>query len=185
MTTEDHSDNTMMMNPSDVSAVLNLNPNTLRKYSITLEKASHVFYKSNQGKRGYSDRDVVLLRRFIELKDSTDITLEKAAEQVVAWHKQYNRTPSVTNESEKIQRYEDVIERLEDKIDKQGELLEKLVHKLDTQQRYIDQSLEDRDKKMMNYIRENQEKTKHLLETTVHKDKDEDRKGFFQRLFGK
>jgi DNA-binding transcriptional MerR regulator len=171
----------ILMNPSDVCTILNIKDPTLRKYALLLKKAGYVFYTNGQGKRGYSNTDVIVLKRFIEVKEKESITVEQAAKQVMAWVRESSITVRATDEEKKDKLYNTAIKELTEKVDKQTELLEKqsellemLTERLDSQQRYIDQKLEERDYKL----------TQHLLEVSAANE-EKNKKGFFQRLFGK
>jgi DNA-binding transcriptional MerR regulator len=171
----------ILMNPSDVCTILNIKDPTLRKYALLLKKAGYVFYTNGQGKRGYSNTDVIVLKRFIEVKEKENVTVEQAAKQVMTWVRESSITVRDTEENKKDKIYNTAIKELTEKVDKQNELLEKqgellemLTKKLDLQQRYIDDKLEERDHKL----------TQHLLEVAGSKE-EQNRKGFFQRLFGK
>lgn len=73
--------------PEDIATVLNIKPSTLRKYSLLLEQSGYNFKKNAQGHRWYSDTDLMALRKFITLKDSSGMTLEDSADAVFLWSK--------------------------------------------------------------------------------------------------
>lgn len=73
--------------PEDIATVLNIKPSTLRKYSLLLEQSGYLFKKNAQGHRWYSDIDLMALRKFITLKDSSGMTLEDSADAVFLWSK--------------------------------------------------------------------------------------------------
>lgn len=73
--------------PEDIATVLNIKPSTLRKYSLLLEQSGYIFKKNAQGHRWYSDTDLMALRKFITLKDSSGMTLEDSADAVFLWSK--------------------------------------------------------------------------------------------------
>lgn len=73
--------------PEDIATVLNIKPSTLRKYSLLLEQSGYLFKKNAQGHRWYTDTDLMALRKFITLKDSSGMTLEDSADAVFLWSK--------------------------------------------------------------------------------------------------
>lgn len=73
--------------PEDIATVLDIKPSTLRKYSLLLEQSGYLFKKNAQGHRWYTDTDLLALRKFITLKDSSGMTLEDSAEAVFLWSK--------------------------------------------------------------------------------------------------
>lgn len=76
--------------PEDIATVLDIKPSTLRKYSLLLEQRGYLFKKNAQGHRWYTDTDLLALRKFITLKDSSGMTLEDSAEAVFLWSKTEN-----------------------------------------------------------------------------------------------
>jgi DNA-binding transcriptional MerR regulator len=171
----------MFMNPGDVCTLLNIKDATLRKYALLLKKAGYVFFTDGQGKRGYNNEDVIVLKRLLEIKEKENVTIEQASKLVMAWVKSSSITVRATEEEKKNEVYNTAIKELSEKVEKQSELLEKqsellkvLTEKLDAQQRYIDDKLEVRDENLKQY----------LLQASAAKE-EENKKGFFQRLFGK
>lgn len=181
---DDVQTNIVLMNPSDVCALLDIKESTLRKYAGILKNAGYEFHVNDKGQRGYFDKDVVVLRRFLEVKASSDMTLEQAANAVISWVEQSDMSLRVIRESEIEKRYSNDINELKETIEKQNELLQALMQKMDRQQEYIDQSLEERDKKLMESIRISQETKQLLIESEAAKD-EERTKSFWSRLFGK
>lgn len=181
---DDVQTNIILMNPSDVCALLDIKESTLRKYAGILKNAGYEFHVNDKGQRGYFDKDVVVLRRFLEVKASSDMTLEQAANAVISWVEQSDMSLRVIRESEIEKRYSNDISELKETIEKQNELLQALMQKMDRQQEYIDQSLEERDKKLMESIRISQETKQLLIESEAAKD-EERTKSFWSRLFGK
>lgn len=181
---DDVQTNIILMNPSDVCALLDIKESTLRKYAGILKNAGYEFHVNDKGQRGYFDKDVVVLRRFLEVKASSDMTLEQAANAVISWVEKSDMSLRVIRESEIEKRYSNDISELKETIEKQNELLQALMQKMDRQQDYIDQSLEERDKKLMESIRISQETKQLLIESEAAKD-EERAKSFWSRLFGK
>lgn len=85
------------------------------------------------------------------------------------------------NTEEKMQK--DIAE-LQEQMRKQQEFNEVLVEQLKRQQTYIDEKLNERDRKLMDHMREQQEMQKQLAIAVEEKEKSK-RKGFFRRLFDK
>ncbi|EOP20093.1 hypothetical protein IIS_06029 [Bacillus cereus VD131] len=75
-----------LYSPSEVAEQLGIQSSTLRKYADVLEKEGYTFIKNERGHRKYSESDVMVLRKVINLKNDTDTTLENAAKQIVSWH---------------------------------------------------------------------------------------------------
>lgn len=186
--TSDTNEDKLLMNPSDVCTLLGIKESTLRKYALILQDAGYHFYTNNKGQRAYYDQDVTVIRRFIEIKKSTDMTLEQSANAVMTWVEQSNMSLRVTPKNNDFSRYDSDIKQMKETIEQQNQLLQKLVKKLDEQQKYIDERdkrMEERDKLLMASIRQSQEERQALLQQTAARLEDEKKKGFFSRLFGK
>lgn len=74
----------ILYSPSEVCDQIKVKDSTLRKYVIILEAAGYVFSRNNKGHRQYTDKDIVILKRFIAASKQPGIRLETAAEQIVS-----------------------------------------------------------------------------------------------------
>lgn len=72
--------------PKDMAQMLDLNSETLRKYALALENAGYLFSKTSGGHRKYYQQDVAALTQFKSLLNQNGMTLELAAQIVVAKH---------------------------------------------------------------------------------------------------
>ena len=71
----------------DLANDLNISPITLKKHSLLIEKLSEgdVLFKRNDDKsRIYTDTDVLLIRRTLDLRDKEGMTYENAVIKVLA-----------------------------------------------------------------------------------------------------
>ncbi|PFR34046.1 hypothetical protein COK29_33915, partial [Bacillus cereus] len=62
---------------------LGVSGSTLRKYSDVLEREGYVVKKNSRGRREYTDFDVFLIERLVDLSKQDGMTLEKAAKIIV------------------------------------------------------------------------------------------------------
>lgn len=67
----------------DVAKLLEVTPSTISKYYLLFEKNNYRFKRSNKGSLMFSDNDVELFRKLIELKNSPGLTVEKAVVQLL------------------------------------------------------------------------------------------------------
>ncbi|WP_255265225.1 DUF3967 domain-containing protein [Parageobacillus toebii] len=118
----------------------------------------------------------------MEIKQSSDMTLEQAAEAVMAWVRQSNMAVSVIEKKTESERYNDDIQALKEMVAKQNELLKELMMRLDQQQKYIEESLKKRDELLMQSLKESMETRKMIA---AAKEEEGKKKGFWARLFGK
>lgn len=160
--TNDTNDNQILMTAGDVCTLLSIKESTLRKYALILQDAGYHFHTNGKGQRGYYDKDVTVLRRFLEIKKSPDMTLEQSANAVLSWVEQSNISVRVIEKDEEKERYNDDIKELKELVTKQNELIKDLVTRMDQQQHYIDERLNKRDELLMESLRQSEE-TKQLL----------------------
>ncbi|WLR44499.1 DUF3967 domain-containing protein (plasmid) [Bacillus carboniphilus] len=168
---------------SDVSALLKIKESTLRKYCIMLEKVGYEFHKNELGHRGFFNNDVVTLRKLISLKNHPDMTLERACDAVMVWIKEEKVTEHDISETvvqdQHDERYNKLLEEFQQFKDQQFEFNKQLISKLEKQNEYINNRLEERDRKLMQEIRENLETRKMIAAA------EEPKKGFWGKLFGR
>jgi hypothetical protein len=68
--------------------------------------------------------------------------------------------------------------------EKQTKFNEELLKRLDQQQKYIDDRMNERDKRLIESLRESKEERQALLQIAAAQEEDK-KKGFFSRIFGK
>ncbi|WP_426940682.1 DUF3967 domain-containing protein (plasmid) [Bacillus mycoides] len=66
----------------DVYNRLKVSDSTLRKYVEVLQRESYIIKKNKQGKREYTEHDVMVIEKLIELSKHDGMTLEKAAKMI-------------------------------------------------------------------------------------------------------
>lgn len=170
----------------DVALKLDINPSTLRQWCLAMEKEGYEFHRNDKDQRIYYERDINLL---FELKNLIDKTRNRddAIKQVVS------RQKSVDNAEKML----GVIEKEHDNITVSKsdleELIQKSVEKAIEKEREamfkvfeikLNDTIEQRDRKLMESLRESQEERKVLLQIAAAQE-EEKKKGFFARLFGK
>jgi len=178
-------DSQILMGPGDVCTLLDIKESTLRKYALLLTDAGYQFHVNEKGQRGYFNEDVVVLKKFLEIKNNSDMTLKQSANAVMSWVNQSSMSLSVTRKEDEKDRYSDDIKELKETVNNQTELIKQLVERLDEQQKHNaerDRRLEERDRNLMEVMNKTLETRKELLEIAAAKEENE-KKGFFARLF--
>ncbi|PGM85632.1 hypothetical protein CN957_04710 [Bacillus cereus] len=66
----------------DVYSRLKVSDSTLRKYVEVLQRESYMIKKNKQGKREYTEHDVMVIEKLIELSKHDGMKLEKAAKMI-------------------------------------------------------------------------------------------------------
>ncbi|WP_241139403.1 DUF3967 domain-containing protein [Bacillus mycoides] len=67
---------------SEVYKRLGISDSTLRKYMEVLQREKFVVKKDNRGRRQYTEHDVMVIEKLIELSKHDGMTLEKAAKMI-------------------------------------------------------------------------------------------------------
>lgn len=176
--------------PSDMALMLQLKPATLRKYSALLEQYGYEIGRNSQGHRYYRDEDIITLRNIIAGNDS-GVSLEQSVQNVVSMDKDSSMTNDTNigesaNNSD-IQELKNMIQEQSDMISKQNEVIGQLSDRLDKQseqlsqqQEYIKTRLEERDQALLQSLDDKLESRKQIAAESQ-----EDKRGFFARLFNK
>ncbi|MBT2695428.1 DUF3967 domain-containing protein [Bacillus sp. ISL-55] len=147
---------------NDVAVTLQIQESTLRKYCLILEKNGHEFLKNEHGHRAFFDHDIIVLKKFKELKSGSDMTLEQASKAVIAWKNGNSITELDTQESSYVARYSDLLEEFKLFKQQQMEFNKELLSELKKQQDYINHHLEERDQKLMLSLKESLEAKQQL-----------------------
>lgn len=159
----------------EVAIDLDINGNTLRRWSIELEKAGYEFERNDKGHRIYYKRDIMALSDFQKMMEKTQ-SLDNTAKAIVSKVREQNNTEKtlsvIMENDDKIaltkEELEDVIQNAAEKT--AAILLEK-----------FNDSIERRDRELMIQIKQQQEFQKQLLETATVKEKG----SFLSWLFSK
>ncbi|PWE71504.1 hypothetical protein B1R38_20715 [Bacillus cereus] len=67
---------------SEVYKRLGISDSTLRKYMEVLQREKFIVKKDNRGRRQYTDSDIMVIEKLIELSKHDGMTLEKAAKMI-------------------------------------------------------------------------------------------------------
>ncbi|MGW6193943.1 DUF3967 domain-containing protein [Bacillus cereus] len=67
---------------SEVYKRLGISDSTLRKYMEVLQRENYAVKKDNRGRRQYTEHDVMVIEKLIELSKHDGMTLEKAAKMI-------------------------------------------------------------------------------------------------------
>lgn len=178
--TSDINPTAIIMSPNDVCTLLDIKESTLRKYALLLKNAGYAFHTNDKGQRAYYEKDVIVIKRFLEVKNNPDMTLEQSANAVMSWVKTSNVSlRDMTNNSVDT-RYNDDIKELKTTVQQQTDLIKELINKMDQQQKYIEKKIDERDAQLTMAIRAIQEQK--LIAAAKE---DESKKGFWSRLLGK
>jgi len=178
--------------PKEISLALDISDSTLRKWCLALEKNGYGFIRNDKKNRVFVESDILVLKHFQNLVKQHNMQLDNAAKLVIDRFGKGTfevRTDIVPAEKEENERdldrsNDEVLSTLLEYIRTQEAFNQELVHRLDQQQKYIDERLEERDKKLMQSVRKSQEERQAILQIAAAQENDK-RKGFLARLFNK
>ncbi|PHE38059.1 DNA-binding protein [Bacillus pseudomycoides] len=164
----------------EVAIHLEINVNTLRRWSLELEKAGYSFTRNEKEQRIYYKRDLVVLTDFQRLLGKTQ-SLENTAKAVVSKVKEENNAEKML--SVFVEKGDNIVftkEELEVLIQKTADESAKRTANILFEK--FNDSIERRDRELMFQIKQQQEiKQQQLLELAISKEKT----SFFSRLFKK
>ena len=166
---------------SDVYKRLEVKDSTLRKYVEVLQREGYNIKKGKQGRREYTERDVMVIEKLIELSKHDGITLEKAARLIVQKLENFNQNTNTeeTQETDLVpfhikqhlqQQYSVIAQEMnqsmleiEKRLSEQAEQSnEEIKASIEQHNERVEKRLEARDENLMKTLREIQE-TKRLM----------------------
>lgn len=176
----------------DIARLTDIAESTVRKYAQLLEKNGYLFVRNVSGSRIFTEQD---LKVMLELK--AEPKEERLIEDVASCIASKYRAKVVASEEERSDNMQvnqgfgtdmltilvEKVKELTDMNQRQMEFNKELLGKLDQQQTYIDQRLEERDRKLMESLRQSQEERQAFLQIATAKK--EKKNGFLSRWFGK
>ncbi|MGN4697863.1 DUF3967 domain-containing protein [Bacillus cereus group sp. MYBK185-1] len=166
---------------SEVAKNLGIGSSTLRKYCLVLEEAGYPFERGNNNSRIFYHKDVATIERLVTAMNKKNVTLEQAINLAISSVEENEIATAVPDgvaDTEHIKALTERIKRLE-------QLNVELIQRLDQQSKLLQETdaqriirEERRDLQLMQVLREIQE-SKQLIATA------EQKKSFWNRLFGK
>lgn len=163
-TTDDMSDtNTMdlIYDTEMVSNILGVQSSTIRKYCTLMQKYGYEFNKNSVGHRVFYSKDIVLIKKIVELKNSSSLTLTDAVQTILNSDiADITDIESIANPS-----YEKLLKQFEEFKNQQMEFNKTLLQQLEKQQEYIKNSINERDLKLLAAIKDSMETRKQIAES--------------------
>ncbi|MCI0768338.1 DUF3967 domain-containing protein [Bacillus sp. TL12] len=178
------SDMKIIYTAKDVYSRLQVSDSTLRKYVEVLQRESYNIKKNKQGKREYTEQDVMVIEKLIELSKHDGMTLEKAAKMITQKLESIN--PDLVNDEEskntdlipfyiqqQLQQQYNVMAKqmnqnlleMEQRLNEQAEKRSKRIEEsMERRNERIEKRLEERDETLMRTLREIQETKKIMKE---------------------
>ena len=144
-----------------VSKVLGVQESTIRKYCSLLQKHHYEFNKNTVGHRIFYRKDIEILKKIIDLKNSGVLTLNEAVKTILESDRENIDDISVVESISKPD-YNKLLEEFKAFKNDQMEFNQQLFEQLQKQQEYIKTSIEDRDQKLMFALKESMEARRQL-----------------------
>ncbi|PGL70087.1 MerR family transcriptional regulator [Bacillus sp. AFS055030] len=178
----------VILTSTQIREQLDLKPSTFRKYQDILEKVGYKIKKNSRGHRQYSNYDVLIFEKLIELSKHDGMTLEKSARMIIEQTNRLIPQSDTINEDKSITLTEHLIQKNNGQqlqtIEKlMNEMEERLSKKMDLQHKEV---LKQREKQTRLLIEEWREQRKQdqqlLLETAATQEKNSIRKKVSKKL---
>lgn len=142
-----------------VSKMLGVQESTLRKYCALMQKHHYEFYKNSVGRRVFYPRDVEIIKEIVTLKNLGSLTLNEAVKAILD-----SDIDDITDTATRGNPdYSKLLEEFEAFKKSQMQFNQKLLERLEKQQSYIENSIDERDKKLMLAIKESMETRRQLV----------------------
>jgi hypothetical protein len=170
-------DGDVILTSTQIREQLELKPSTFRKYQDILENVGYTIKKNSRGHRQYSNYDVLIFEKLIELSKHDGMTLEKSARMIIEQTNRLIPHIDVRDEEMSLNLTEHLIqisnEHQLQTIEKlMNEMEERLSKKMDLQHKEV---LKQREKQTSILLEEWREQRKQnqqlLLETAATQEK--------------
>lgn len=181
----------------DLSQILYVKDSTVRKYCALLAKQGYKFHVHPNGSRIFSSKDVQVLRKLIELKNQPGVSLENAVATIAKATQNEEDIEDIevaediedasdTTDVDIYKKHEVLTNEFRDFKEQQMKFQTELLKRLDKQEDYIKQSIDRRDKLLIESIRQIQESKQETAAATQISEEETKRKkkGFFTKLKG-
>jgi DNA-binding transcriptional MerR regulator len=163
----------------DVAKELGMSPSTVKKYYLLIEQHGYRFRRTQQGQVMFTDYDVQLFRKLIQLKNEPGMTLQKAVEKVMSLITDITVATDTTDMSdtkdivdpttmtvitEDLNQLKEILAKQHELLQIQQQQINKLIQEQEKNQKRLESGVSERDKLLMQSIRETQETKRLLLE---------------------
>ena len=154
-----------------VSNILGVQDSTLRKYCALMQKHNYKFNKNSVGHRIFYKKDVEIIRKIVDLKNSSSLTLNQSVKTILESDIEDIEGNDVADiDSITKPDYNKLLQAFTAFKDDQQQFNKQLIDQLQKQQDYIKNSIDERDKKLMLAIKESMEVRRQLASAVEDKD---------------
>lgn len=171
---------------SEIATMIGIAVPTVRKYAQSLESKGYTFLRGQatgqHQARLFIEKDVMALRYLKDIREKSNITVEQATNIVAERFNEKAIPPIRSSDIQHSEQSDKQYSELKELVHKQNELIKGLAERLDQQQEYITNSIKERDRVLMQSLKEIMESKKQIATAETEAEK---KKGFFARVFGK
>ncbi|WP_353856826.1 DUF3967 domain-containing protein [Bacillus sp. Bos-x628] len=161
----------------DVAQELGLSPSTIKKYYLLIEENGYRFTRSRTGKVIFSERDLEIFKRLIQIKNEKGIKVVDAVRTVISsitdvtvWKGSTESTQfDETEPPLDITIMKETMEQMHEIIKNQQKQIDQLLENQNQTQKLLESGSTNRDKLLLQSIRETQELKKLILENNKKK----------------
>ncbi len=157
-----------------VSRIVGVHDRTLRGYCTLMQKHNYHFQKNKNGHRIYYKKDIETIKKIIDLKNSSSLTIKQAVSEILGTTVEEVKSNSEKRPKEK-QDFNQLLEEFSAFKNEQMDFNKKLLEQLIKQEHYIKNSIEERDKKLMYAMKESME-TRRQLAAAVEAEREKEKK---------
>jgi len=158
----------LIYDATTVSKILGVQESTLRKYCLLMQKYNFEFNKNSVGHRIFYKKDIEVIKRIIDLKNASSLTLDQAVKTIL--DSDINDIDDITDItsisnpdlSKILDEFKEYKKEQMQFNKEQMEFNKKLIEQLEKQDHYIKNKLEERDKKLMLALKESMESRKEM-----------------------
>ena len=155
-----------------VSNILGVQESTLRKYCALMQKHSYEFHKNSVGHRIFYKKDVEIIRKIVDLKNSSSLTLNQSVKTILESEIEDIEGINDVADIDSITKpdYNKLLQAFTAFKDDQQQFNKQLIDQLLKQQDYIKNSIDERDKKLMLAIKESMEVRRQIASAELEKE---------------
>lgn len=180
---------TVYIRIEDVSDILGMSSSTVKKYYLLIEEHGYRFKRSQEGHVLFSESDIQLFKKLIEVKNQKGMTLPKAVKRVISSMTDVTvmtdeimtdttDITAITVMTEDIGQIKEIMLKQNQMLMSQQEQINSLLIEQQQSKKLIESNSTKRDELLMQSIRETQEVKKMLAAASQ-----ESKKKWWQKLF--
>lgn len=179
------------MTPRETAKKLGIATETLRKYANLFDKVAErdYFKRDNQNGRIYSHDDITHLKRVIKLKESAGETLENAVVKILTQESITDATPTVSESNNAlladVTAFQQLVLMQNNLLTEYKGLTDQMIESNEQLQGEIKDLLATQQKQMEDFQQKQAEREEKFAEQLEQLKQENEKKGFFSRIFKK